>query len=101
MIRTPLPALDSNYVYSIQDLDEFEGYSLSIYDRYAATYYDDNTPLASVGLAEYPSDFEMVIRQAVVILAREHPEYYTTTLPDTYHFYTQALYSTVSEDEIR
>ena len=101
MIRTPLPALDSNYVYSIQDLDEFEGYSLSIYDRYAATYYDDNTPLASVGLAEYPSDFEMVIRQAVVILAREHSEYYTTTLPDTYHFYTQALYSTVSENEIR
>jgi len=101
MIRTPLPALDSNYVYSIQPLEDAEEYSLCIYPKHEAIYYDDNAPLAYVVLAEYPADFEMVIRQAVVILAREHSEYYTTTLPDTYHFYTQALYSTVSENEIR
>ena len=66
MIRTPLPTLDPNYVYSIRPLEDAEEYSLCIYPKHEAIYYDDNAPLAYVVLAEYPSDFEMVIRQAVV-----------------------------------
>lgn len=101
MIRTPLPTLASSYVYSIQALEDTEGYSLCIYPRYESICYDDNTPLASYSLIDYPADFEEEIWEAITALSREYPEYYTTTLPDTYYFYTQALNSTVSEDEVR
>lgn len=101
MIRTPVPTLDPNYVYSIQDLEDSEEYSLCIYAKDEAIHYDDNTPLASFPLDDYPEDFEQEIWEAILKLASVHSEYYTNTPPDTYHFYTQALYSTVSEDEIR
>ena len=102
MIRTPLPTLRHDYVYSIQSVTGFPGYKLCIHERDSGTRYQYfDTPLASVVLAEYPGDFEQEIWEAITALANEYWEYFTDSLPDPRPFYTQALYSTVSEDEIR
>ena len=96
-----MPTLDPNYVYSIESLEGLEGYSLCISARDGAHYCGTSRPLASIPLDDYPADFEDEIWYAISTLSRKYSQYYTNMLPDPYHFYTQALYSVVSEDEIR
>lgn len=104
MISAPLPALNPHLVYSIQYLGDSDRCALCIFAEEESPYYDDDTPLAVVALAEYPEDFEQEIREAILKLAGEYSEYYENVIQDAHYFYTKALNSIDfpnSQDEIR